>query len=57
MESKITSVSDITYISEVILDTKPTTIKLNLTCQGLIRPYNLRSVSYGLIKRGCYVTR
>jgi hypothetical protein len=46
------NVSDITYLSELILD-----ILFNISdskCQGLIRPDNLRSfhsVSCGLIKR------
>jgi len=36
MENKIKNAPDITYMSELILDTKPMTLKWNLTCQGLI---------------------
>jgi hypothetical protein len=40
------NLSDISYPSELILDTNTTTFKRNLTCQGLIRPYNLRSLTF-----------
>ena len=37
--------NDITYMSELILDTKTIDTKVNLTCQGLIRAYNLLTLS------------
>jgi hypothetical protein len=57
MEPSIYKARDITYMSELILDTNTTTRKRNLTCQGLIRrrfaityvAQFIRSVSYLLI--------
>jgi len=39
------NVNDITYQPELVLDTKTTTFKVNFTCQGLIRAYNLLTLS------------